>query len=86
MHFVADVSIQVCAAGDYWGADVRILDGVTHDVLLGPQALGVSEEIVSWLEALPSKSRVKPANAAAVEQQEWQQASSTAEASVGRLV
>lgn len=58
--------LQVVAAGHYWGADVRVLDGVTHDVLLGPQAADVSREIVSWIEALPANTSRAPGAAAVV--------------------
>lgn len=47
---------QVAAASSYWGADVIVLPGVTHDVLLGPQAAGVAQHVLSWLQGLANKS------------------------------
>jgi hypothetical protein len=48
--------LQVSAAREYWGADVVLMDGVTHDMLLGPQASAVSEQLLSWLQQVPLAS------------------------------
>uniref|UniRef100_A0A383VQ48 AB hydrolase-1 domain-containing protein n=1 Tax=Tetradesmus obliquus TaxID=3088 RepID=A0A383VQ48_TETOB len=47
---------QVSAAREYWGADVVLMDGVTHDMLLGPQASAVSEQLLTWLQQVPMAS------------------------------
>lgn len=81
-------SLQVTAAGEYWGAEVRILQGVTHDVLLGPQAAAVSEDILSWLETLPPV----PVHSKAVDAGIWprwrglRNVGDAADASVGRVL
>jgi hypothetical protein len=46
------LSMQVAAAHGYWGATVVILPGVTHDLLLGPQAAGVAQQVLSWLQCI----------------------------------
>jgi hypothetical protein len=43
----------VQAAKEHWGADVAVLEGVTHDVMLGSQAAGVAAVLAQWLEQLP---------------------------------
>jgi hypothetical protein len=48
--------LQVSAAREYWGADVVLMDGVTHDMLLGPQASAVSQQLLGWLQQLPLAS------------------------------
>jgi hypothetical protein len=53
---VAVVLLQVSAAREYWGADVVLMDGVTHDMLLGPQASAVSEQLLTWLQEVPLAS------------------------------
>eukprot|EP00775_Hariotina_reticulata_P001700 gene1700-2046_t len=45
---------QVAAAGNHWGASVVILPGVTHDLLLGPQAPAVAQQVLSWLQHISS--------------------------------
>jgi pimeloyl-ACP methyl ester carboxylesterase len=45
---------QVEAFGPHWGARVSMLPGVTHDAMLGGQALRVAVELLAWLEALPA--------------------------------
>ncbi|KAI8474240.1 MAG: Alpha/Beta hydrolase protein [Monoraphidium minutum] len=41
----------------HWGARVSVLPGVTHDLILGGQALRVAVELLAWLEALPPCGR-----------------------------
>lgn len=52
--------LQVAATADYWGADVVLMEGVTHDVLLGPQAPAVSQQLLAWLQEVPLAG-VRPA-------------------------
>lgn len=33
-----------------------LMDGVTHDMLLGPQASAVSEQLLTWLQQVPMAS------------------------------
>jgi hypothetical protein len=44
---------QVAAAADRWGAKVVVLEGVTHDVMLGPQGELVASKLLSWLTSVP---------------------------------
>jgi alpha-beta hydrolase superfamily lysophospholipase len=41
---------QVAAARAHWGADVVVLPGLTHDVMLGPGAERALDALVAWLE------------------------------------
>jgi pimeloyl-ACP methyl ester carboxylesterase len=41
---------QVAAARAHWGADVVVLPGLTHDVMLGPGAERALGALVAWLE------------------------------------
>jgi hypothetical protein len=64
---VAVVLLQVSAAREYWGADVVLMDGVTHDMLLGPQASAVSEQLLTWLQEVPLASRAARDSSTAAE-------------------
>jgi hypothetical protein len=56
VHMYLLLLLQVSAAREYWGADVVLMDGVTHDMLLGPQASAVSEQLLTWLQQVPVAS------------------------------
>ncbi len=41
--------LQVRAAEEHWGAKVVVLDGVHHDVMLGPKWKVAADALASWL-------------------------------------
>jgi alpha-beta hydrolase superfamily lysophospholipase len=52
---------QVAAARAHWGADVAVLPGLTHDVMLGPGVDRAFETLVAWLEQRVEQKRERVA-------------------------
>ena len=63
---------QVSAAAERWGAKVVVLEGVTHDVMLGPQAELVTSHLLSWLDTVPMAVTAGAAAAANVHSSQQQ--------------
>lgn len=64
---------QVEAFEAHWGARISVLPGVTHDLMLGGQALRVAVELLAWLETLPPAQDAGGAPAAAGAQEPGEQ-------------